>query len=435
MGSNMASLVGKENTLGKWFRLFSPSSKLRFYPPKFTIRNPLIRAVQTSFYYGYEVAVLVFNIKEWMEIKKSHPSEVYGEFAATLKQSFKDTALDKIPEEDLLIVHDYHGDGVTVLMRVTADEKQWTVVDETVRLIAAEVEQRMKKADTSIPLTFQTGYMFIENKYYSIEEAVNKAHQQAVAMAESESPMNEMKQVIERIINHQEIHLLAQPIFHVATNRIEAYEVLTRGPRGTDLESPLSLFAVARQTGHLYELEKIVLEKSFRQIAENESSQNVFINFTPITLSDPRFLKDVTDMLEACEGIRPQQIVLEITERDRILNLENFVNNIRALRALGFRVAIDDTGVGYSSLAAILEIMPEIIKIDRSVIENIDHNSVKESMLKGLLLIAKEAGSVVVAEGIESIGEAMVLSRNKVDLAQGYYYARPSTVDKIPLSS
>jgi EAL domain-containing protein (putative c-di-GMP-specific phosphodiesterase class I) len=93
---------------------------------------------------------------------------------------------------------------------------------------------------------------------------------------------------------------------------------------------------------------------------------------------------------------------------------------------MGFKIAVDDTGAGYASLNTISELMPDIIKIDRSVIENIDKNSVKESMLKGLLLVAKEAGSLVVAEGIENQEEASVLTRNNVDLAQGNFYARPA---------
>ncbi|CAM3471143.1 EAL domain-containing protein [Cytobacillus oceanisediminis] len=91
-------------------------------------------------------------------------------------------------------------------------------------------------------------------------------------------------------------------------------------------------------------------------------------------------------------------------------------------------MAVDDTGAGYASLHSISEIMPDIIKIDCSVIQGIDSNGIKESMLRGLLLVAKEAGSLVVAEGIENEGEASVLSRNKVDLAQGYFYARPDTL-------
>lgn len=431
----MASLQGKGSiSLGKWFRLFSTSAKLRFYPPQFTIRKPMVRAVAASFSHGYEVAVIVFHVKELLELKESGQQEKFNQLNACLKKIFKEVVIDKVHEGNLLSIHDYYADGITVLMNMKESAKRLTYMDDLISSISDEVRQGMNRIH-STSVTLSTGYMFVEHEHYPTEGAIDTAQRHAVVMAEAVSPMNEMHETITQIIDNEEINLLAQPIFDVATNKIKAYEVLTRGPRGTELESPLSLFAVARQTGRLYDLEKIVLEKSFKQISENESPQNVFINFTPVTLSDPRFLQDVEDMLRKYKGVYANQIVMEITERDPILNIKEFVENIKGLRKMGFRLAIDDTGSGYSSLYAIIEIMPEIIKIDRSVIENIDHNSVKETMLKGLLLIAKETGSVVVAEGIESIGEAMVLSRNRVDLAQGYYYARPSTVDKISISS
>ncbi|MFJ7848057.1 EAL domain-containing protein [Peribacillus sp. NPDC097206] len=432
----MTSLKGKGYILlGKWFKVFSSSAKLRFYPPQFALRKPVVRAVEAAISHDYEVAVIVFNVKELLELKEKGQHEELPQFITSLKQAFKKVVIDKVREENLLTIHDYYSDGITLLMNIKGSSKSLIYMDELIRSISREVKERLLSVNPEQPVTLNTGYMFVEHKHYSIEGALDKAHRQAVTMAEAESPMNEMRESINQIIENGNINLLAQPIFDVATNQIKAYEVLTRGPRGTELENPLALFAVARQTGRLYDLEKIVLEKSFRQISENESPQNVFINFTPVTLSDPRFVNEVKDMLKKYKGVHANQIVMEITERDPILNIEEFIESIRGLRELGFRLAVDDTGVGYSSLYAIIEIMPEIIKIDRSVIENIDHNAVKESMLKGLLLIAKETGSVVVAEGIESIGEAMVLSRNRVDLAQGYYYARPSTVDKISISS
>ena len=157
----------------------------------------------------------------------------------------------------------------------------------------------------SIKSSFTTGYMFIDKKYYSLEEAISKAHQQAVAIAEKKIEYEEhgLMETINQIISERNIRLLAQPIFEVATNQIKAYEVLTRGPAGTDLESPLVLFSVARQMGKLYELEKIVLEKTFKQISENESSQNVFINFTPVTLGNPLFVEDIQAMLKKYKGV------------------------------------------------------------------------------------------------------------------------------------
>lgn len=97
---------------------------------------------------------------------------------------------------------------------------------------------------------------------------------------------------------------------------------------------------------------------------------------------------------------------------------------------MGFRIAVDDTGSGYSSLYTISELLPDIIKIDRSVIQGIDTNRIKESMVKGLILVAKEMGSIVVAEGIEKREEAAVLMRNRVDMAQGFLYGKPGTLEK-----
>lgn len=248
------------------------------------------------------------------------------------------------------------------------------------------------------------------------------------AMAEKrvQSELNEMIFTINKIISHRTITLLAQPIIDVSTKEVRAWEMLTRGPKGTVLESPLPLFSVARQTGRLYDLEMIILEKLLQQVKATRFRQDIFVNCTPITLGNMRFTRDLKKLLQKYRGISPKQITFEVTERDSIEGLKDFIYNIKVLRVMGFKIAVDDTGAGYASLNTISEIMPDIIKIDRSVIENIDKNSVKESMLKGLLLVAREAGSLVVAEGIENEDEALVLTRNNVDLAQGYFYARPT---------
>lgn len=418
----------------KWIKVFVPLPKLRYYPPQFIIRNPITQAVQHSFELGYEVAVMVFNIADLIELKESMDKQEYNAYIAYLKKVFKEAIIELIPEEHIVMLHDYSSDGITFLMRMKGRGKKLKKLDDTIYDIVSFVKHEIHTTHPSINTSFTTGYTFIDKKYYSLDEAISKAHQQAVAIAEKKIEYEEhsLLETINQIIVERNIRLLAQPIFEVATRQIKAYEVLTRGPKGTDLESPLVLFSVARQMGKLYELEKIVLEKTFKQISENESSQNVFINFTPLTLGDPRFVEDIEAILKKYQKVSPKQVVLEVTEQDPIIQKEHFNKNLHLLRKLGFRLAVDDTGIGYSTLHSILEIGPEIIKIDRSVIQDIDTNKVKESMLKGLLLIAKEAGSYVIAEGIESKGEAMVLSRNNVDFAQGYFYAKPASVDKLP---
>ncbi len=427
----------KKNNLLSWFKIFLPQEKLRYYPPQFILRNPLVSSVERAFKNGFEVAVLFFQVSNLRDLTEKVGTAGIHHLTSLLKKEFQLSASGILHEENILVIHDYHSEGITVFLKVDPKKLYLSEIDIKSFRIIEDVMQRLSIICPALEVQLNSGYMFMDKRHYSLEEAINKAQEQAVAMAEKkiQSEFNHLLYTMTQIINSKDIRLLAQPIFDVATREIKAYEVLTRGPAGTEMENPLRLFSVARQTGLLYDLEIIVLEKTLQQISLNGSSQNVFINFTPMTVGNPRFLKEMKNLLGIYSYVLPSQIVIEITERDSIEGIDHLLSNIRELRKMGLRIAVDDTGAGYASFHTINELMPDIIKIDRSVIHNIDNSPVKESMLKGLLLIAKETGSIVVAEGIESEKEAMVLSKNKVELAQGYYYARPAKIEKVKFSS
>lgn len=429
--------VEKIRRLLKWAKILLPHSSMRYFPPQFILRDPIAQGIKHAFKDGFEVAVIVFNIKNLHDTHEQLGNFHYKNYTHSLKDFFRLTIEQHFKKKEIIALHDYYSDGLTLYVRVNHSRESLAEIDLIMKKISSEVEKAIQIAYPTVQTNFDTGYMFVEKKHYSTQEAIYKAHQQAVAMAEKrvQSEFNEMLFTISKIVTQKDIKLLAQPIIDVETREIKAWEMLTRGPKGTVLESPLHLFSVARQTGLLYELEMIVLEKTLEQIKSSGSYHDFFINFTPLTLGNARFIRDVKKLLSKFKSIAPTQITIEITERDSIEAIKDFVYNIKVLRTMGFRIAVDDTGSGYASLNTISEVMPDIIKIDRSVIQDIDKNSVKESMLKGLLLVAKETGSLVVAEGIESAEEALVLSRNKVDLAQGFFYARPKALQASAISS
>ncbi|WP_408007495.1 EAL domain-containing protein [Pseudalkalibacillus sp. A8] len=101
---------------------------------------------------------------------------------------------------------------------------------------------------------------------------------------------------------------------------------------------------------------------------------------------------------------------------------------IKDLRKRKIKIALDDTGAGYASLNSISFLRPDIIKVDRSLIENINGNKLKESMLQGLIHIAREANAQIVVEGIKTAEEASVMKRNGVHMVQGFFYARPRLI-------
>jgi EAL domain-containing protein (putative c-di-GMP-specific phosphodiesterase class I) len=418
----------KVKSVMQWGKIILPLSSIRYYPPQFTLRNPLIQGVSNAFEAGHEVVVIVFKLSNLHDLIEQANSQQHSKLQKNMRKLFQNVVEHTVNPKDLITLHDYYGEGITLLIAVDHDRHSISNIDILFKRITDEVSQSYMKLYSSVSPSFEVGYMFVDKYDYSIKDSVFRAHRQAIGMAEKreQQEINEMLLTINKIITKKNITLFAQPIIDVATSEIRAWELLTRGPKGTVLESPLQLFSVARQTGRLYELEMIVMEKMLQQVKASRCHQDIFVNCTPLTLGNIRFTSDLKKLLQKYRGISPKQITFEVTERDSIEGLKNFAFNINVLRLMGFKIAVDDTGAGYSNLNTISEIMPDIIKIDRSVIENIDKNAVKESMLKGLLLVAKEAGSLVVAEGIENQEEASVLSRNNVDLAQGNFYARPA---------
>lgn len=412
-------------------KLLFPNKYLRFYPPSFTIRQPRSSLVRKAFKDGKQVVLILFLVKNIREIKERFGDEYIYQYKRNLKNIFESVVKENLPDHIVLSLFQNSSEEFSILVKI----------DEEVDSLF-EIENYIEDITSSINLNylsigngpkFQIGYMIVEKDILFVEDAIQRAYQQAAAVADRrlQSKYNDLIYEVRKILNQKKIRLFAQPIIDVSSRQIQAYEMLTRGPIHTSFENPMYLFTVARQTNMLYELELLVLEKVFNQITEIGCKHLVFINLTPITIGNLQLVHDITKLLNKYSWLNPKQIIFEVTERESIDDIKHIFTNIRLLREKGFRFAVDDTGAGYASLHTISKIMPDIIKIDRSVIQNIDSNKVKESMLKGLLLIAKQTGSLVVAEGIETKEEAFVLLQNKVDLAQGYYYARPDDMKKI----
>ncbi|WP_241156712.1 EAL domain-containing protein [Bacillus sp. FJAT-42376] len=409
-----------------------PYTYLKYFPPQFILRNPLLEGVYRAVSEGKKVAGIVIQFTNMKELMNQLEASQEKEFCLNFKKEAKFILETSDFQNDILVVHDYNNKGLTVFLKIDENRQSVPHIEQFIAYFIKKLQSFLSAEYPYLHFTSESGYMFVERENSSTHQAILKAQQQAAEMAEKRIHSKYIDTLLNmrEIIQKQDIRLLAQPIIQLETNEVKAWEILTRGPEGTPLENPLQLFSVARQTNMVYDLEMLILEKAMLLVKESKTKEDIYINFTPLTLGNKRFVSSVKKAFERHPGVSPQNIILEITERDSIEGMAFFKSNIMALRDLGIRIAVDDTGAGYASLHTISEVLPDIIKIDRSVIENIDTNRVKESMLKGLLLIARETGSLVVAEGIEKKEEADVLTRNRVDLAQGYFYAKPGLLQK-----
>lgn len=216
-----------------------------------------------------------------------------------------------------------------------------------------------------------------------------------------------------------------QPIYDFKSGAVMAWEALTRGPRGSEFESPAMLFDFAEQYGQLFVLEQACRAKAIETVGTLAAGQRLFLNIHPRTVVDPAFTPGKTlDLLEAY-GLSPDNIVLEITERHSIKDFTSFHKTLDHYRSQGFRIAVDDAGTGYSGLSTIAVLQPEFIKVDMSLVRDVDKDPVRRALMETMVSLADRIGSEIIAEGIESKSEASTLIDIGVHYGQGYFLSRP----------
>ncbi|MFJ7316234.1 bifunctional diguanylate cyclase/phosphodiesterase [Pseudomonas sp. NPDC098747] len=235
----------------------------------------------------------------------------------------------------------------------------------------------------------------------------------------------EQLSALSSILTQGGLHSLFQPIICLSERRILGYEALTRGPSNSPLHSPIALFAVARQAGRLSELEIACRQSACRRFSEQQLPGKLFLNVSPESLLEAAHQPGRTLQLLQDLGIPPSQVVIELTEQTPIDDFQLLQTALHHYRAMGFSIALDDLGAGYSSLRLWSELRPDYVKIDRHFIDGIHQDALKREFVGSILQIAKASRAQVIAEGIELPEELAVLTEMGVDLVQGYLLGRP----------
>lgn len=220
-----------------------------------------------------------------------------------------------------------------------------------------------------------------------------------------------------------------QPIFSRQNGEIYAYEALTRIRDGLASNFDISkLFAKAQAEGIIASLDMQCRENAFVRAAElGLPSKNayLFVNICPGTLVNPDHRGGITDRLAEDACIPKERIVLEITEQESIKNYDLFQRSIDHYRKRGYKIAIDDFGVGYGGLKMLSIVEPDYVKIDRHFIDELDRFPFKYNLVDAMATVCHKMGITVIAEGIERQAELDIVTRFGIDLFQGYYLGRP----------
>lgn len=211
-----------------------------------------------------------------------------------------------------------------------------------------------------------------------------------------------------------------QPIVSVEQREVVAYETLMRASEPS-LPHPGAVFAAAETLGQLHVLGRTIRERVTSAIAAAGPGSMFFVNVHPTDLVDPELLDPRAPMNRYA-----RQIVLELTERAALDSIPALDERLAKLRELGFRIAVDDLGAGYSGLSHFATVRPEVVKIDMSLIRGIDQDLVKQRVVLALASLSRSLGIEVVGEGVETVPERDMLVKLRCSHLQGYLFAKPA---------
>jgi diguanylate cyclase (GGDEF)-like protein/PAS domain S-box-containing protein len=240
---------------------------------------------------------------------------------------------------------------------------------------------------------------------------------------------------LRRAVDKGEFVLHYQPTVALATGRISGMEALVRWNSPERGMVPPGLFIpVAEDTGLIVRLGAWVLEEACRQAVSwhhefgADAPSTMSVNLSARQLQDDGLVESVAAILERT-GIRPECVVLEITESAVMADAEAMTARLHELKALGVRLAIDDFGTGYSSMSYLCSFPIDILKIDRSFVHGVRNEPQKMGIVRTIVELGHILDLQTVAEGIELAEELAELRALQCDLGQGYWFARPLTVD------
>ena len=225
------------------------------------------------------------------------------------------------------------------------------------------------------------------------------------------------------------LQLALQPILTASERRIVAFEALLRS-RHPALSSPCSILQASERQGQLGLLGAAVAQRAEQWLRRLPPNVKLFVNLHPTELGDPDGLTSRLGILAPQAG----RVVLEITERSEVMNVEAWEESTNRLCEMGFSLAVDDLGAGYSSLSVLAALKPQFIKIDMSIIRGVDRDRHKRSLVELLCRFGEATCAQVIAEGIETEAEADAVSAVGVHLVQGYLYGRPQLKQSGPQS-
>jgi EAL domain-containing protein (putative c-di-GMP-specific phosphodiesterase class I) len=239
--------------------------------------------------------------------------------------------------------------------------------------------------------------------------------------------------LLDLILEPGQLSIVFQPIFEVGADRPRLFglECLVRGPRGTNAERPAVLFEYVRRKRAEAVTDRACVASALLEAGRLPGAPRMSLNVHASTLGrDPGFPEFLLGHA-ADAGIEPARLVVEIVEHAPPLDVPGFRRALEELREAGVAIALDDVGLGHSNYKMILDVRPEIYKLDRYLVAGALRDPYRQIILDSLARMVRRLEARAVAEGVEDPDELVAVQSAGIDLIQGFLFARPMPREKL----
>jgi EAL domain-containing protein (putative c-di-GMP-specific phosphodiesterase class I) len=379
------------------------------------------------------VGVLLIDTTPLGQIEQAYGARVYDKAHAELSSLVLQLAEYRLNPDDMVTSGKTGIDELVVfLFRSRSDHRFYR---EELPALADAFSDHLRGNSQRIAFPYRkTAFHFPVGHGFALHNSAfreERLARRAMEQARQEAQLNVLLDARRRrkrffdVLLKGEIRSIYEPIVQLSTVDVFGYEALVRGTGPDQLASPADLFAAAEDSGLTFEFDCLCRETALKTAQMRVAQgQKLFLNCLLSWVHDTNFHGENLQRTLDMARLSPSDIVFEISERESIDNFDYLRRARDHYGNLGFLIALDDTGVGYSSLESVMKLSPDFIKVDMSLVKGVHQDKPRQELLRALQSVASKLGTVMIAEGIETEGERDVLLDIGIPLGQGFLFTK-----------
>lgn len=332
------------------------------------------------------------------------------------------------------------GDNFAILLKDIGDENYPKVVIQEIQTSIASLTYDVFSNQT---ITASAGYCKLPgdgNEFSQVLEhaefAIRLGQEQRSNIVQYDNNVHDkiigktvLEKELKKALKNNELKLFYQPKINLSTNKLMGVEALIRWikPDGTIIP-PNSFIPIAETSSLITKISEFVVNEACRQNKQWQDMGlpcfNVSVNLSSVDFYQTVVCKTIKDALDH-SGLSPKHLEIELTESLALKDVEQAVRQMNELKQIGVQISMDDFGTGYSSLSYIQVLPITLLKLDRSFIMYLEEDEISREIVSSVINICKSKKIEIIAEGIETLGQAEILKKSGCDHAQGYYFGKP----------